>query len=584
MKTTFSKRFCSFTYLNITQFLGALNDNFFKFLIAFFLIDLQGSENSATIMSFTGAAIVAPFLLFSATAGKLADGFSKRNIIVYSKVMEVIVMSLGTFSFAIKSPVGCYITLFLMGLQSTLFSPSKYGIVPELVSSDRITKANGVLTAFSIVATISGGFLASAITDLSGKHFILSSSLCTTIAAIGLLASLQIEKTPAAGTKSKGPTFFIYEIYQTFQIARQHNRLFLALLGCSFFLFVGAFIQMNIVTFGIESLGLTEVQGGYLFLLTAFGIGAGSILAGKLSGPHVELGLVPIGGLGISITFFLLHNFSDNLYAVVPLLIVLGFFGGLFEVPLESYIQAVSPKKCRGKMIAAANSLGFLCVFAASGFVYANTNVLGLQACQGFTFMGIITLLGTLVFTIATPDYFIRFIAFSVTRICFRVTISNTNESKNDSPAIILCNRPSSWVDTLLLTAIQRPPLRFLVESTLHDKKLLTFLCRMMRIILIPSYSSPEQKSRIHHEASKSISEGYTVCLFTKSEELPKLENEKLFEEIQDSFTNEGHTIIPVRICEKPNQPPVRKMTNLLKKFPWHVTIGIGSEEQPLES
>lgn len=580
MDKILAKRFCSFTYLNITQFLGALNDTFFKFLIAFFLIDLQGAEFSATIMSYTGAAIVAPFLIFSATAGKLADCFSKRNIIVYSKIMEVIVMSLGTFSFAVKSPAGCYTTLFLMGLQSTIFSPSKYGIVPELVSSDRITKANGVLTAFSIVATISGGFLASIITDLSGKHFVLSSCLCTSFALIGLISSLYIESTPAAGKRKKATPFFIYEIYQTFVIARQQNRLFVALLGCSFFLFVGAFIQMNIITFGIESLGLTEVQGGYLFLLTAFGIGSGSILAGKLSGSHVELGLVPIGGLGISITFFLLHNYCDSLVTVVPLLVLLGMFGGIFEVPLESYIQAASPEKYRGQMIAAANSLGFLCVFGASGFIYANTNILGLQASQAFTFMGIITLVSTLAFMVATLDYFVRFLAFAVTRLCFRVTISNEEEPTDNSPAIMLCNRPSSWIDTLLLTAIQKPPLRFLIESSRCDKKALTFLCRMMRIILIPASHSPEQKHRIYEEATASISEGYTVCLFTKSENLPAEENNRFVEEIQDTFTNSGHTIIPVRINEKPSQPPAGKMTNLLKEFPWHVTIGIGSEEE----
>lgn len=573
MRRFFIKKFCSFTYLNITQFLGTLNDNVFKLLIVFFLIDLHGIEKSPTILSSAGAIFVCPFLLFSATAGKLADRFSKRNIIVASKIMEVAIMCLGTLFFILKSPAGSYTTLFLMALQSSIFSPSKYGIVPELVDSDRITKANGLLTSFTILAIISGTFLASFITEISGRRFVMASVICVFIAITGMIASLYIEQTPPVGHKKKINPFFLYEIYKTLVRAKKENRLFATLMGCAYFLFIASFIQLNIIPFGIESLNLDDVHGGYLFMLTSLGIGAGSILAGKLSGPHVELGLVPFGGLGIALTCFLLYLFNSSLFAILPLIVILGMFGGIFEVPLESFIQSASPPNYRGQMVAAANFLGFLCVLGASGLLYLNSNVFGLKAHEGFAFVGIITLATTLIFSLVALDYFFRFIAFCISRICFRLTIIRHKNLTEKTPSIILCNNNSSFIDALLLTAIQRPPLHFFIESAKGEKKIFRFLGKIVRIILI----SPKQKTRIYNQAKQSLEKGYTVCVFTKDFSLNS--NKPALKELQDSLSQTPYPVIPISIDEKLLHPPSRRVKDFLKNFPWNVSISIGAPE-----
>lgn len=287
------RKLSSFTYLNVTQFLGALNDNIYKLLIVYLFIERDGMENSHAILATTGAIFVLPFLLFSTYSGMLADRFSKRNIIVWAKVLELVTVGLGVLAFMGESKLGSYLVLFMMAAQSALFGPSKYGIIPELVSRDKISQANGLMTTFTFLAIILGTFLPSFILDVTDHNFLIGGFFCLGIAVIGLATSFCIEYTPPSGSSKRFDIFFLSEIYGALSVARKQPSLLMAVLGSSFFLFLGSFAQLNMIPFAVGSLHLSDVQGGYLFLLTAIGIGLGSMIAGKLSGKYVELGLPP---------------------------------------------------------------------------------------------------------------------------------------------------------------------------------------------------------------------------------------------------------------------------------------------------
>src|SRR5580692_9177240 len=137
------------TWLNITQFLGVINDNVFKFVMAFLLIDTLGISKASSILSATGAIYVIPFLLFSSSAGILADRFSKQKLLVVMKAAEIGVMCLAILAFASKSVWGCFTLLFILSTHSAMFGPSKYGIIPELVPTDKVSRANGIITSFT---------------------------------------------------------------------------------------------------------------------------------------------------------------------------------------------------------------------------------------------------------------------------------------------------------------------------------------------------------------------------------------------------------------------------------------------------
>lgn len=562
----FFKRFSSFTYLNATQFLGALNDNIYKLLIVYFLISIQGIEASHEILAMTGAVFVIPFLLLSAISGVMADRFSKRDIIVLTKILELVIMGLGVLFFAFQFVVGSYIILFLLASQSALFSPSKYGIVPELVSTEKISKANGMMTSFTFCAIILGTFLASFLTEITGRNFIISSLFCTLIALVGLVTSFFIEPTPPSGSRKQIKWFFIGEIYQSLRLASRQISLLPAVLGAAFFLFVGAFTQLNVIPFGIESLHLTDTEGGYLFFCTALGIGLGALAAGKISGRIVELGLVPLGAFGISICFFFLYFYSTHLYVVLPLVTLLGFCGGLYEIPLDSYIQVASPKISRGQVVAATNFMSFIGVLCASGLIYMNFEFFKLKASEGFMIMGFLSLLIACLFTFKFFDYLTRFIASILSKMHFKVHFKGL-ENIPDCPAVYICAH-REWNDTLLLLGAQRRRMRFFIEREKDHKAWMRKIYRLLRVVFIPEIEPLERNQACLEAIQKSLKRGVSVCVFIDNmdltEEIEKLHQSPRFRQIIETA---NHPVIPVEIQKSKKQPRFKFLQNFFKKI-----------------
>ena len=567
----------SFTYLNITQFLGALNDNIYKLLLVFFFIQLEGIENSHWVLASTGAVFVLPFLLFSAPSGVLADRFSKRNIIIITKGLELVTMSLGLLCFLYESKIGSYVVLFMMAAQSAIFGPSKYGILPEIVPSDKISHANGVMSSFTFLAIILGTFFASFILDVTDRDFIVAAAFCLFIAVIGFLTSFCIEYTPPAGSTRRFNVFFLYEIYSTVRIILRDHSLTIAVIGSSFFLFLGSFIQLNMIPFAVESLGLTDVQGGYLFLLTALGIGSGSVLAGKISGKGVELGLPPLAGIGVIVSCYALDLCSESVLACMPLVTILGLFGGMYQIPLDSYIQIASPKKFRGQIVATTNFFSFFGVLLSSGLIFLNAEVFELKADKGFTIIGSITLGVVTLLTFQYFDYLTRFICSILSKIHFQTTYIGTDNIPT-TPAIYVCTH-TAWNDALLMMGAQPRRMRFFIKQEQDHSKWLRRLYHLLRVVFVPTLESLEQNILSLNTIKSTLRKGISVCIFTNNEdiceEIEKLKHSYSFREILDQT---HFPMIPVAI-EKGDKPGKRYqfLTRLLRKFRVPATISFGS-------
>lgn len=571
------RKWSSFTYLNITQFLGALNDNIYKLLIVFFLITIQGLENSHLILATTGAVFVLPFLLFSAPSGTLADRYSKRNIIILTKVFELVIMVGGILAFYFENTIGAYIVLFLLAAQSAFFGPSKYGILPELVSPEKISGANGLMTSFTFLAIIFGTFFASFVLDVTGRDFIIAAIFCTFISVIGLVTSFCIEYTPPSGSEKPLNPRFLSDILSSLKIASQEPSLLAAVIGSAFFLFLGAFFQLNMIPFAVESLGLTDVQGGYLFLLTALGIGAGCMTAGKISGKTVELGLVPIAGVGVVICSYSLNVTSTHLFAVIPLVTLLGFFGGMFEIPLDSYIQLKSPNKFRGQIVAATNFLSFLGVLMASGLLYLLSEVFHLKAHRGFEVIGTITLFVTIVISYQFFDYISRFICMILSRLHFRCTFTGQNNIP-ETPAIYVCYH-TAWNDTLLMLGAQRRRMRFFIEHEQSHTKWLTRLYHLLRIVRVPSIEPLENSQICLTVIKNTLKKGISVCIFVENsnikEEVDKLKDSYSFCEVLEET---DAPMIPVIIEKGFKDNHSRFFTRLMEKIHVPASINFGDQ------
>ena len=499
----------SFHLLNATQFLGALNDNVFKLLVIFMLINVKGPAATNTILSLAGAIFVIPFLLFSASSGILADRLSKQSIIIFTKVFELFCMSFGLIAILFESEIGAYSALFFMATQSAIFGPSKYGIILELVEPKMVSKANGTLTSATYLAIILGTFLASFIADITNKNYVLEAGFCVIIAIIGLITSLGIKRTAPQNSPKKINPLFLYEIYQTVRFSWDVPHLLPTIFGSSFFLFIGAFTQLNIIPFAMQSLGLTEVGGGYLFLAMAVGIAIGAVLAGQISKDKVEPGLSCITGFFVALLFTALYLFSWSLIATLCILTLLGMFGGAFLIPFDSFIQLNSPHERRGQVIAANNFFSFIGVLFAAIALYLFSEKWGFSASSGFFIMGIIMLVVNIGLTGRLSTFFFPFFVKRILKR-FRAPV---HKAPLPSQTTILLLESNSWLDAILLFAFF-PNLKILVPGILL-RNFPWVNGFIDSIQLAPqNVSTLKGENKLFSRIEKLQAKGNTVCVF----------------------------------------------------------------------
>ncbi len=496
----------SLGFLNASQFLGVLNENIYKLVLVFFLIDIEGVGKANNILSLTGAIFVIPFILFSSLAGVLADRFSKSRLIMLIKAAEIVIMSLILFAFAFQSRLAGYCLLFLLTTQEALFGPSKYGIIPELVPRAMVPKANGLITSFTYLAIIIGTFLASFMTEITNRHFVLVGAFCLLIAIVGFLATFGIRYIPPKGVKGKINPFFLQEIYHTLKICKEKKHLLVAMSSSAFFLFIGAFTQLNIIPFAIQSLHLNEIAGGYLFLSTALGIVLGAFIAGRVSKKNIELGLACFAGFLIALSFFLLGIFSAHLIPVVLFLFFLGLFGGTFIVPFDSYIQVFSPEAQRGHAIGATNFLSFCGVLIASFALYFFNEMIGFTSAESFFMMGIVTFLYSLFIFFRLSDFSLNYISKKFLKPFFKIELIDQDlVYKAPFPLLILQN--GTWLKACLLSSLF-PNIFFIMP----ERKRHFFLKLFYSIHIIPL----EKINQIAKKEKFKVPEESVPCIFLR--------------------------------------------------------------------
>ncbi|NVN89034.1 MAG: acyl-[ACP]--phospholipid O-acyltransferase [Desulfuromonadales bacterium] len=536
----------SFNRLNATQFLGAMNDNILKLLIIFCLIGVQGAERAGIITAGVGAAFVLPFLLFSAPAGCLADRLAKSRIIVAVKLMEVLVTALAVLAFALGWHNGLYLVIFMMATHSAFFAPAKYGVIPELADREQLSRANGLVESFTYLAIIFGTTLASGLAQAVQGRFWMAAVFSLVIAVAGFWAAFGMEETPVGDSRRK-ISLFPDEILRTL-VGIHHDRdLMLAVIGQAYFLFVGAFAQLNLIAYGIQEMGLVEAQSGYLFLAAALGIGGGSFLAAKLSGRDVEFGIVPIGAFGLTVSLLLLHAVPSTLPSCLAILVLFGVSAGLFSLPLQTFIQFRAEPAKRGEVLAASSFLNWVGILLASGLTWLFSGPLKFTAAQGFSSIGALTLLLTLISFWVLPDFLLRFIALLAMRIFYRIRIHGAENLPIEGPALLIPNHVS-WLDALLLTATNQRRIRFVMERGIYNTPIVRVLFKLLGVIPVSSRDGKKELLEFIQKARAALDDGYMVCIFAEGE----LTRTGMLREFRGGFErivrDSGHPIIPVYI------------------------------------
>lgn len=377
----------SFGFLNATQFFDELNENLFKYIVVYFLIFYQGEKNTSLIMSITGAIFLLPFILFSSLGGIFADRWSKTIVIRTTRFFHLGIMILALISMWFEAIVLTYVILFVMASVSAIFGSSKYGIIPEVVPQDKILRANGFIAAFTFFGRILGTSFASLLDTLIQQVFYLMMIACLCVSLTGMILSFFIAYIPPAHGDKKWPFFLYREIYDSLKEMRHTPYLLTATFAYSYFLFIGAFVQMNIIPYSVATLHMKPIVGGYLFIFSSIGIGIGALMAAKMSG---NLTILPKAGLGMTVGCFLFTLFPHPFWLNIVWLIALGIFGGLFLVPSQAFILSKSELQNRGRNFGTANFLSFVFALLAAGYLYLINTLFKFTPAESFAIMGFV--------------------------------------------------------------------------------------------------------------------------------------------------------------------------------------------------
>ncbi|HEY7314401.1 MAG TPA: MFS transporter [Gemmataceae bacterium] len=366
----------TFLGLLIAQFLAAFNDQAIHASSMFFAINQNAMSKGAAI-SLMPILFYAPWALFCTLAGYFADRYSKWNSLVFWKVAEIGITLIALLGFWLGTHgilVGPYLvlsTVFLMGTHSAFFVPAKYGAMPEILQPQMLSRGNGVLESLSFLAVILGTVLGGVLSKVfRGEEYYIGLILVA-LAVIGALASLLIRRMPVANPNRPFPPYLYQPLWQSIRSLLRSRPLALAVLGIAFFTFIVAFMRSTMYMHGQTRLPQwDEATTSEVVGMVALGIGLGSPLVGFLSGGKVELGLVPIGALGMIAATLVAAFALDHVRALVVCITLLGFFTGFYIVPLFTLLQHRAPKTSKGDAIATSNFINVTGAIVSSVLFY----------------------------------------------------------------------------------------------------------------------------------------------------------------------------------------------------------------------
>lgn len=527
----------SFVGLVLTQILGSFNDNMLRWLVVPIGQQIPGLGDAGSL-GLGAICFTIPYLVLAPAAGSLADRHSKRNVIVGCKVAEVIIMLLGIASILMGNIWCLFGIVVLMGSQSALFSPSKFGSIPEMLDIHYLSKGNGVMIMVTVISSALGAVAGYGLYELTDPNIINGVTLANFwpaavalvgVGVAGLSTSLLIRHQPAANPTRRMTINPVTETVPALRQLRADGPLWRAALGVAFFWSMASLAQMNVDRFGGELLGLPPLGIGILIFVLVMGVGSGSVLAGYWSAGRVELGLVPLGASGIaicSLLIFITGSWVDSAADISTQqaffwssvsLFLLGMSAGLFNVPLESFLQSRSDVRTRGTILAGSNFISFSLMSLASVLFVVLHDYLHLTSAQIFMVAG----LGTIPVVIDAfrllPDITVRFLFWLSTRTIYRVKVVGDENIPNRGGALLVANHVS-FMDGVLLMGLSTRIIRFLVWGDYSKMFGLRWLSKTMRVIPIKSTDGPKAIVNSLRTAKQALQDGELVCIFAEGQ------------------------------------------------------------------
>ncbi|MGB0897786.1 MAG: MFS transporter [Psychrobium sp.] len=515
----------------VTQALGAFNDNLYKntllLFIALFAVDAQ---QSGLLTNIAAGLFILPFFLFSAIGGQIADKYEKSKLIRIIKLAEIAIMVIGALALMWQQTNLMLVVLFLMGTQSAFFGPVKFSLLPQHLDKSELVGGNGLIEMGTFLAILGGTILAGVLFEFEQALIIIAVAVIG-FAFIGYVASRSIPNAPANNPELKVNYNPFTSIKHTIGNIKKERPLFLSILAISWFWFLGAGYLTQFPAFAINNLGGNTQLVTLLLVIFSFGVGLGSILCERLSGHTIELGIIPIGSIGMSIfgidIYFAAQSVTviENMtamefishpqnYRLLADLLLLAVFSGIYVVPLNALIQTRGDDKCRAQIIAANNVLNALFMVLSAVLAIVLLSVFELSIAQYFLVLGIANLIVAGYIYSQVTEFVLRFIIWIISHTMYRVKHQGISNIPAQGAAVLVCNHVS-FVDALLIAGSSRRPVRFVMDKSIANMPIMKYVFKWAKTIPI---CSPKQDidtyNRAFEQIQHELNEGELVCIF----------------------------------------------------------------------
>ena len=511
-----------------TQFLGAFNDNVYRYAFAILITYFLAEEHRVIYLNLALVAFILPFFLFGAITGQLADKYEKAWLIRQIKLLEVVIMLCGCVALYFKNVPGMLAVLFALGAQSSFFGPIKYSILPQQVRPNEVLSANAYVEAGTFIAILLGQVLGVVLGAKEAYLPILMVSIVT-FSGLGWFSARFIPNAPAAAPDLKLSFNIFTKTAEIIRMAREDHGVFQSILANSWFWFFGALVLTLFPVFATDVLNGTPNVAILLLSIFTIGIALGSLACSALSAGRVELGLVPIGALGMSLFMWNfastsiepsneIRSVADILAepGVISILLNLGlitFFAGLFIVPLYTYMQTNSAESKRSRIIAVNNIVNSLFMVFAGAFGLA-LDAAGFSVMEVFKILAVLNLLVALYILSQLPEYFLRLLSWVLAHSIYRIQKEDLDKIPETGPALLVCNHVSFFDPPILLGMLPRPA-RFVMWYGFYELPFVGRLFKWLKAIPIGnSRSRPELVEQAFDAIAKELEEGRLVVIF----------------------------------------------------------------------
>ncbi len=485
------------------------------------LLKSYDGDTLIILSALVNAMILLPFILLFSPSGYLSDKYAKTKVIRYAALSSIVLALLITLSYAQGWFMVSFGLTFILAIQSAIYSPAKYGLIKELVGTDYLGRANGIVQAITIVAILLSSIIFSIIFEkLYGSsntpHEILPNLVpigwmlvVLTISESFLAFKLPIFEPKKSEAKFEAKRYFNLDYLKTnIHIVKANRSIWLSIFGLGIFWGVGqvlvaAFPAHYKMTTGDEN--AIVIQS--ILAVSAIGIMLGSIVAGRASKLHIELGIVPLGAVGI-FGALVAFAFSTNVITMGLSSILFGFFGGLFIVPLNASIQFFAKESQMGTILAGNNFIQniIMVLFLLTSIAFVEV---GFSSTALFLFAAIVTLLGSLYAMSELPNLFARILLLPLLRTRYKLYVQGLHNLPQSGGVLLLGNH-ISWIDWLVIQVASPRAIKFVMEKSIYNKWYLQWFLKYFNIIPISGTASRGSIAKIRER----LDNGEVVALF----------------------------------------------------------------------